>query len=115
VPFSVKAEGAVLHPKFLRHSALACPMLSAIILEYAPRIQHLTGCHGSPHEGLRCRPGRWRKDAVAQEVGSGSPIGLPFDQFQPMEKSFRWPVAPDERQPGAHGRFILEQPLNEAS
>src|SRR5215510_9650453 len=52
---------------------------------------------------------------MSQEVDPGPPIGLPFDQFQPVDKTLRRPVTPDERQPGAHGRFILEQPLDEAT
>jgi hypothetical protein len=94
------------------------PSLSRACLSHSlvcPRIQHVTGSHGSPREGLRCRPGRWRKDTVAQEVDPGSPIGLPFDQFQPMDKPFRWSIAPEERQPGAYGGFILEQSLHEGS
>ena len=52
---------------------------------------------------------------MAQEVDPGPPIGLPFDQFQPVDNTLRRPVTPDARQPGAHGRFILEPPLDEAT
>jgi hypothetical protein len=49
----------------------------------------------------------------AAKINPGLPIGLPLDEFQAVDKTRRWPIAPDERQPGAHGRFILEQSLRE--
>jgi hypothetical protein len=52
---------------------------------------------------------------MPQKVDSGSPVCLPFDEFQSMDTTLRWPIAPDERQPGAYGRFILEQALREGS
>jgi hypothetical protein len=48
---------------------------------------------------------------MPQKVDSGPLIGLPFDEFQPMDKTLRWPMAPDERQSGAHGRRIFEYPV----
>jgi hypothetical protein len=51
---------------------------------------------------------------MPQKVDSGSPIRLPFDQFQPVDKALGRPVTPDERSPSAHGRFILEQPFGES-
>ena len=52
---------------------------------------------------------------MPQTVDSGSPIRLPFDAFQARDTPLRWPIAPDERQPGAHGCCILEQALHEGS
>jgi hypothetical protein len=52
---------------------------------------------------------------MSQKVDSGSPVRLPFEQFQPVDTTLRRPIAPDERQPGAYGRFILEQPMDEAT
>jgi hypothetical protein len=52
---------------------------------------------------------------VAQEVDPGPPIGLPFEPFQPVDTTLRRPIAPDERQAGAHGRFILQQAFREGS
>ena len=52
---------------------------------------------------------------MSQKVDSGSPVRLPFDEFQPMDKSLRWPIASDERQPSAYGRCILEQAFREGS
>jgi hypothetical protein len=52
---------------------------------------------------------------MPQKVDSGSPVRLPFDQFQPVDTTLGRPVTPDECQPGAHRRFILEQPLDEAA
>jgi hypothetical protein len=48
---------------------------------------------------------------MSQEADSGPPIGLPFEPFQPVNKALRRPVTPDERSPGAHSPFILEQPF----
>jgi hypothetical protein len=52
---------------------------------------------------------------MSQDVDPSPPIGLPFDQFQPVDQTLRRPMTPDTRPPGAHGRFILEQPLDEAT
>jgi hypothetical protein len=52
---------------------------------------------------------------MPQTVDSGRPIGLPFEPCQPRDKTLRWPMAPDERPPGAHGRFILAPSLHEGS
>ena len=74
---------------------------------------HLTSGCGSPHQGLGRHAGRSCEDAVPQEVDPGPPIGLPFEQLQPLDKALRRPITPDEREPGAHGRFILEQPFED--
>jgi hypothetical protein len=40
---------------------------------------------------------------MPQKVDAGPPVGLPFDEFQPVDTSLCRPVAPDEGQPGAPG------------
>ncbi len=52
---------------------------------------------------------------MAQDVDPGRPIGGPFEPFPPVDHTLRRPVTPDERQPGAPGRFILEPPLDDAT
>jgi hypothetical protein len=72
-------------------------------------------CHAAPHR-RRCRhPGRRCADARPSIVDSGAPLGLALEQLQPLDKPLRWPLAPDERQPRAHGGCTLEQALHEGS
>jgi hypothetical protein len=69
---------------------------SAKILRWSPCRHHLTCCHGSPG-GLSRLPSRRRENTVPQEVDLGPPIGLPFEQFQRMDKALCRPITPDER------------------
>ena len=40
---------------------------------------------------------------MPQQADAGPPVGLPCDEFQPVDTSLCRPVAPDEGQAGAPG------------
>ena len=44
------------------------------------------------------------------EQGNPCPaIRLPFQEFEAMDETFRWPIAPSQGQPCLHSRFLFAQ------